>query len=278
MMRENFNKIASGELQYSGFSTGFESLDELMMPAPGYLMVLTGYPGSGKSEWLDALLTNLSVMHGWKTLYFSPENFPIDLHMSKLATRFCNKPTTECNHVELDIAYNWLEDHFQWMYPPEPDLTTLLEIAQNRIDTTGLDVLVLDPWNNIMHKRSGDLLHEYLSNALTRVIKFARTNKIFLVIVAHPKGMMKTKDGKSPSLTLADISDGPMWWNKADYGVVVARPDKSKHYIEVQVQKIKQKWMGTFGTVDLPYEYYTGRFRDKDAKDFALPHEFRSPF
>ena len=35
------------------------------MVVPGELTVVTGVPNSGKSEWVDALMCNLAVQHGW---------------------------------------------------------------------------------------------------------------------------------------------------------------------------------------------------------------------
>lgn len=32
---------------------------------PGELTIVTGVPNSGKSEWIDALLCNLTDQHGW---------------------------------------------------------------------------------------------------------------------------------------------------------------------------------------------------------------------
>jgi twinkle protein len=51
--------------------------------APGQFTVVTGWPSSGKSEWLDALLVNLS-RQGWKFAMFSPENQPVELHIAKI--------------------------------------------------------------------------------------------------------------------------------------------------------------------------------------------------
>jgi len=48
-----------------GFSTGWKTLDPHYTVAPGQLTVVTGWPGSGKSEWLDGLLVNLS-RDDWK--------------------------------------------------------------------------------------------------------------------------------------------------------------------------------------------------------------------
>ena len=43
-----------------GLSTGWPSLDEFMTIRPGELSVVTGIPGSGKSEFIDALAVNLA--------------------------------------------------------------------------------------------------------------------------------------------------------------------------------------------------------------------------
>ena len=66
-----------------GFKTGWPSVDKHYTVAPGQFTVITGWPGAGKSEWLDALLVNLS-RQGWKVALFSPENAPTQMHISKL--------------------------------------------------------------------------------------------------------------------------------------------------------------------------------------------------
>jgi twinkle protein len=48
------------------FSTGFTSLDQLVMIRPGELHVVTGYPNHGKSELVDQLLVNLARQYGWR--------------------------------------------------------------------------------------------------------------------------------------------------------------------------------------------------------------------
>jgi twinkle protein len=56
----------------------------------GQFTVVTGWPGSGKSEWLDALLVNLTKS-GWKFAIFSPENQPTELHIAKLLEKIAGK-------------------------------------------------------------------------------------------------------------------------------------------------------------------------------------------
>ena len=44
----------------AGDKTGWIELDKHYTVMPGLFTVLTGWPGAGKSEWLDALLVNLA--------------------------------------------------------------------------------------------------------------------------------------------------------------------------------------------------------------------------
>src|SRR5688572_16438886 len=77
-----------------GDKTGWPSVDKHYTVAPGQFTVLPGWPGAGKSEWLDALLLNLA-RQGWKICYFSPENSPTEIHIVKLLEKLSGKPFGE---------------------------------------------------------------------------------------------------------------------------------------------------------------------------------------
>ncbi|MGC4008891.1 MAG: toprim domain-containing protein [Pseudomonas sp.] len=49
----------------TGESTGYTSIDPLYTIAPGMLTVVTGHPSSGKSEFVDQVMVNLSTSLGW---------------------------------------------------------------------------------------------------------------------------------------------------------------------------------------------------------------------
>ena len=64
----------------SGDTTGWNSLDSHYTVLPGQITIVTGWPGSGKSEFVDALLVNLSHK-GWKFAVFSFENQPVSFQL-----------------------------------------------------------------------------------------------------------------------------------------------------------------------------------------------------
>jgi twinkle protein len=74
-----------------GLSTGWQSLDDYMTIRPGELSVVTGVPGSGKSEFIDALAVNLARNLGWRFAICSFENPPAE-HIAKLAEKYSGIP------------------------------------------------------------------------------------------------------------------------------------------------------------------------------------------
>ena len=69
-----------------GAETGWENLDAHCTFELGRLVVITGRPGDGKSEFTDELVLRLRLRHGWKTAYYSPENLPVEYHLKRLPT------------------------------------------------------------------------------------------------------------------------------------------------------------------------------------------------
>jgi twinkle protein len=275
---DKFRDLRTGKKSRLALSTGFIELDKCFKPAKNYFAVVTGYPGSGKSEFVDALLVNMSLMHGWKSLYFSPENNPLEEHMAKLAEKFVGKQIKKFTVEEMQKSLEFVDNHFAWIDIDNPDLESILDIARERKRAGQLDCLVIDPWNSIIHKRGMLREDEYLMESLSRVLVFARRSNIFLIILAHPKTIAPDKERKIPVPTVAEISGGAMWWNKVDYAIVCHRPHRGKHILDVHLQKLKQKWMGNYGTVRLDYEPESGRFKDSTMEEFYLPTDIVAPF
>lgn len=277
-LSNEFYDLKKGENYNKGLATGFPSLDVCMKLAKGYMSIITGYPSSGKSEFLDMLLVNYTVMPtDWNVLYYSPENHPIERHMSKLAEKYIGKPLFEFDAGEMQDALTWLTDHFTWIYPPIPTLDNLLGLAQEVAVTSQLDAMVIDPWNEVIHNKSNHLTSDYLSEALMKVRRFGREYDVHMFIVAHPRLPIPDKNGNYPRPELYHISDGAMWRNKADYGWTAHRADLTRHEIEIHVQKVKYKWMGKVAPpVLFDYDLRSGRFKEKNADYYFLPE--RMPF
>ena len=239
----------------------------------GEVHIVTGVPGHGKSEFLDALMVNLAKDEGWNIGLFSPENFPLEYHASKLMEKYIGKPFSEgfktrMTKEESEIAKKWLNDHFSFLMPDETNLTVsaILELAKTLIYRRGMKCLILDPWNEVDHSRPAGMTEtEYISQSLTRIRRFARTNNCHVFVVAHPFKMPKGENGLYGVPSPYDISGSAHWRNKADNCLSIWRdtsPDNQKFEVEIHVQKIRKKHIGKLGMVKLGYEYSTGRYRE----------------
>lgn len=255
----------------SGDRTGWMSLDKHYTVAPGQFTVVTGWPGSGKSEWLDALLVNLT-RQGWKFAVFSPENQPIELHISKLLEKMAGKPfghgpTERMSEDEITEWTDELGQSIAFMESPSDDALTVQDVievatpflAQFPESKRGL---VIDPWNELEHWRPPGLSEtEYVSKTLSVVRNWARRNQIHVWIVAHPQ-KMRREDGKLPIPRPDMIAGSQHWWNKADCAITVWRDfDKLESQdVDVYVQKCRFKHIGRPGFVTLKYDRVTGRY------------------
>jgi twinkle protein len=119
--------------------------------------------------------------------------------------------------------------------------------------------LVLDPFNKIEHQRNrNETETEYISRALDLLTNFARRNNILVILVAHPRKMMKN-GGSFEIPTLYDINGSANFANKADYGISVYR-NFLETSTEIHILKVKYKHWGLGGIAKLRYDLISGRF------------------
>jgi twinkle protein len=252
-----------------GLSTGWSSLDEFMTIRPGELSVVTGVPGSGKSEFIDALAVNLAHGDGWRFALCSFENPPAE-HIAKLAEKcsglpFWDGPTRRMSEADLQQAMDWIADHFDFIrFDDEaPTIEAILEKARAAVMRHGIRGLVIDPYNEIEHRRPANMNEtEYVSQLLGKVKRFAASHGVHVWFVAHPAKMQREQGGSRPVPTLYDISGSANWVNKADLGIVVHRDLEKETRTEILVRKVRFKAVGKIGAVVLRWDRAVGRYAE----------------
>ncbi|UAK25850.1 toprim domain-containing protein [Sphingomonas nostoxanthinifaciens] len=252
-----------------GVSTGFPSLDPLYTVAPGQLTVVTGIPNNGKSEIIDQFMVNLAKREGWTFGICSFENEPPE-HISKLVEKwigmpFWDGPTARMTSFNLEAAIEKIEDHFRFIRnegQDGPTIKWILDMARQLVKRYGILGLVIDPYNEIEHRRPGNMTEtEYVSLMLAEVTRFAKLHGVHVWFIAHPAKMKPDDRGKVSPPSLYDISGSANFVNKTDNGLTIHRGERDGT-TDVFVRKVRAKWVGQRGRATLGYDRVTGRYSD----------------
>lgn len=268
----------------SGDSTGWGSVDKHYTVAKGQWTLVTGQPGHGKSEWVDALMVNL-LRKDWNFIVWSAENLPQSYHVTKLMEKITGKPfstgpTERMDDDDLVIGYDQVMANFHFVRPKDTGYSVqaitklcsdfILKMDENAQERAWGDPkfkkwgLVIDPWNELEHNRpSHQSETEYISHSLSHIRAWAREWGVHVWIVAHPAKLQRDKEGKLPKPTPNDVAGSHHWWAKADNAITIWRDTSAQtQVVEVLVQKIRFKHIGKPGVVELRYDKVTGRYFD----------------
>jgi twinkle protein len=252
-----------------GTSTGWPSVDELYTVGQGQWTVVTGIPGSGKSEWLDAMLVNLAERDDWLFAMYSPENFPTETHLIKLVEKrirrpFSPGPVPRMTRQQYADGAAWILERFLWLDTELKTPDELIAAATSYGHGKKLGV-VLDPWNTLEHQRRGMTETDYVSFILTDVTRLARASNAHVWLVVHPTKLQRNRDGTRPIPSPYDISGSANFYNKADNIITVHRDQAAgSQDVEIHVQKVRFKHIGHPGLAVLKYDRVTGRYFEWD--------------
>ena len=257
----------------TGVSTGWENVDNFYRPTEGQWTLVTGIPGMGKSEWLDALAMNMTHKNNWIIGVCSPENQPVSYHATKLMEKYMGKRLNKMTEEEFNESREWVNFFFKFVLPEDRTLDSLLEKAKLLVVRYGMKGLIIDPYNEIIHtdRQEGISETEYVSEFLAKIRGFARQYGIHIWLVAHPTKLQKGMDGKYPVPTGYDVAGSAHFFNKADNIIAVHR-DKSDRYAfsEIHVQKIRSRWLGQLGRTRLEWDASSGRYSIPDGQEEFL--------
>lgn len=283
----SYLKSSLSELYNSGLPRGLETsidaLDNVFRLDRGRLVTVTGVPNCGKSEFVDFLATVYNKRYGMKTLYFSPENQPVSLHLSKLISKFTNKPFEKENMAdgEVETIMNHICDNFFFFnYEKTTTLRQILDGASELIRTKGIDILVIDAYNKIeSEKQAGEIETEFISKILDELCRFAIRNNIILFLVAHPRKMEWNDRNGSPKCPNAyDINGSANFFNKSDYVLAVHRERGGNNEVTIKVDKVKFKNYGESGICKLCYDYKSGNYYGNKHTDGFFSDECETVF
>jgi len=247
-----------------GLKIGLGQFDELLSFETSRLMIGTGIPGHGKSEFVDEIVERLNVLHGWKAAYFSPENWPLQYHMSKIIEKITGQQFSEktLNLLDYQQAKAYLNDNFNFIMPSDYafSLDNILDRARQLVKKKGIRIVIVDPWNRLeSEQEKGESETKFIGRQLIKMTNFAKVNDVLFILIAHPVKIQKAATGKFEVPNLYSISGSANFFNICDYGFTAYRDDDEKK-VCIYVQKVKFKHLGQKGCAEFEYVFRNGRY------------------
>lgn len=254
---------------------GVKELDDHFKMKSKEVTLLSGIGNYGKSSFLKWYLLMRILLFKDKFAIFAPEDNPAEEFYHDMTEIYfgcgCvpqnpNAPSEE----EYVKVYNMISDYIFYIYPktaaPTPEYIN--ERFLELIIKKQVKGCVIDPFNQMSNNyaSSGGRSDKYLELILSKFSRFAQTNNIYFLIVAHPKGLRKPKGEESYACPdVFDIADGAMWNNKMDNILMYHRPNHQENpngtECEFHSKKIRrQKIVGKKGVVSFNLNRVTRRF------------------
>lgn len=269
-------------------STGARATDKILrLPTEGRLIIVTGYPGSGKTNWVRFVMVHTASDHDRRWGVFSPEMQPWEQFAAECAEVWTGKPfyptpgLQSMSDDEIREAETWLADRVTMLVcdaeDQAPTIDWVLEHARAAVIRDGVTDLVIDPWNEIDHTRGPGITEtEYIGRSLQRLKAFGLRHGCNIWLIAHPAKPqpLKTGETKGSAPGPYDISGSAHWFNRADLGITVHSPRSGSAEIHLWKARFVRRWGKRGDVALLDFNPLTGCYGtpSDQVDEPAMPH------
>lgn len=283
----NYREQGAVRGKYLGFPMFHENYT---MSLPG-CTDWTGFPASGKSEFLLEMLLNTSLFYGWKHLLYVPDvgdkNEVLAILIHKITGKTFDRRFVNSNYItEQDVAKEllWVLEHFKIItkvdlkakITPYEFWDLAVEMKGNTVG--GIQTATIDSWKDMKHGigQDGESFgrdDKYLEDVLSYRNSMSEAYKMHFHIVIHPIKTEADKDGKRRAPTPYDLKGGSEWYNNGKCMVTAHRIDGSTNAVDVMITKAKPKSVAKLGTCRFYFDTKVARFYtdDIEGKKYADP-------
>lgn len=253
----------------SGYTTGLNNLDKLIRLDKGRVAVVTGVPSYGKSTFVNFLCARLNIIHGFRTLFYSAETNLMQ-HADTFYKIFQKQ---QDNNFVRYIAENFMLYDVDDSY----NIDTLVSESGNIYTTNPYDIMVVDSYTTLSYSRPANMNEtEYISYVMDKLVRFARTYNILVILIAHPRKMEKDNiNGGYEEPSPYDINGSANFFNKADFCLTVHRVwenGKPTNLTKVTASKVKTANYGQIGTAYLGFDENFRSYCDVDLSQPKQAH------
>jgi twinkle protein len=235
-------------------------MDEHLMLFRGELCIWTGHTGAGKSTALfNALgfLAKSGLKIGLASFEADYWEDILPFYETWLYGETTNDQTQKDAHAWLEESFAFISHEIEPLQSPAT-IEWIIQQAQDAKGRFGIDVLVIDPWNKLQHKRRNyENETDYIGRALAEFRNLAQAYNIIVIIAAHPT-KESGKEGEIPNEF--DIHGSMNWGNAADHVVIIYRPDKRLTVTLIRVAKSRFRKAGKEGEKWLTFSSHTNLY------------------
>lgn len=263
-----------------GYSVGYgEYTDQhFWLTDEGGLIIVTGRPNSGKTDWLRCTLAKLMVT-GRGCCFLSFEEPKKEKHIGHILEVMLGTRQTRCyDEAQMDSVIDWLDRLMVDldMRLSAPTTRNIIRYADDiRRDGFDMRFLVIDPYLFVDMGSSKENETKLIKDMLTTLQTWGRNNNIWVCMVAHPRMLNNGPEGEFEEIDPYKVSGSAHWANLADFLISVKRifpggennDDGSKNpsYTKVSVLKVRDQDLCHTGNI-----YY---MRHASGRYFERPSE-----
>lgn len=272
-----------------GYEVGMGGLtDGIFHPtSEGGLIILTGRPNSGKTDFLNCLMAHLMYHNQKRVAFFSFEKPIKGKHVREIARIALGVRNTEDmdgaespeearqeNRKVLDyLSEHMVDFDTKTRLPDSNYIIGMMEAMMNR-KKQKIDYLVIDPYVFINMTEGGSRATETekVRLMLTKLQAWSRTRHIWTVVVAHPRIQYKDGHEAFPPLDIYSVAGSAQWANLADFLLTVNRiskPEEGKMFTIVEMLKVRDQEFCHPGKV-----YYVrqpcGRYDERESENDCI--------
>lgn len=269
------NKLQSYRTTYhdKGKYLGFPSINNHYSMQLGNVTDWTGYPISGKTQFLMEMLMNTSVMYGWRHLIYFPDvgsNVEIiaDLIHKKTGKSFDPGSPNHISEKEIFSTLDWITHHFLVLtkHDVKAKMTPMdfWDMAVKIKNDSGLETASIDSWKDLNHpyNEHGGYA-QYLEMVLPYRNAIAENNDLHLHTIIHPK-LTEKENGKRKPPVPYDLKGGSEWFNSGKCMITIDRPDFETNEVDIYFNKIKPRSIGNIGQITMRYDVDAGRYYESN--------------
>ena len=263
-----------------GYSVGYGPLTDLVFHPTddGGLVIITGQPNSGKTDFVNDLTCRLMAKTGRHVCYLSFEVPDKNKHVAHLIQLILGKVnTTHYTSEQLQPIVGFLNEHMVHLdlHEVAPTPRNILALADRVRRTMPLKYLVIDPYL-FMEVETGRNATETqtIKEMLTRVQTWGRDNGIWVVIVAHPRALKKLSGrNELENIDMYTISGSANWANLADFIFSLTRVKQpGRHFTRLDMLKVRDQDLSRTGSV-LYVRQPCGRYDERESEEQVMAEE-----